>query len=47
VELVQDVAIDGLGMSQVRARRGIHDATALRWLRKGLWRYAVLAGLGE
>jgi hypothetical protein len=44
LELVQDVAIDGLGMSQVRARRGVHDITALRWLQKGLWRYAVMAG---
>jgi hypothetical protein len=43
VDLVQDVAIDGLGMSQVTARRGIHHVTALRWLQKGLWRYAVMA----
>jgi hypothetical protein len=44
VELVQDVTIDGLGMSQVTIRRGIHHVTALRWLQKGLWRYAVMAG---
>jgi hypothetical protein len=44
VELVQDVAIDGLGMSQVTARRGIHHVTALRWVQKGLYRYAVMAG---
>jgi hypothetical protein len=44
VELVQDVAIDGLGLSQVRRRRGIDERTALRWLQKGLWHYAVMAG---
>lgn len=44
IELVQDVAIDDYGPSQVRRRRGIHDATVLRWLQKGLWRYALMAG---
>lgn len=47
VELVQDVAIDGWGLSQVRRRRGIDERTALRWLQRGLWRYAVMAGWAE
>jgi hypothetical protein len=34
-----------MGWDIVGARPARHpDATALRWLRKRLWRYAVLAG---
>ncbi|MCI0755745.1 hypothetical protein [Teichococcus vastitatis] len=44
VELVQDVAIDGLGLSRVRRKRGLHSDTVLRHLQIGLWQYAALAG---